>query len=236
MELQNELNRLRNEASLKLPLYHGYLTNHFTIYYHNVISLLSKRKNIINDPLYENHDLIFIGESNVKDGQEVSLPGMKKSFRLKCSEQVNFDSVICFSKVDFTILATRCSERNGKKICLVLIFVQGIYLITGYISPKYRLCLIKFNFQKLFPLIPKNSQLVVIGDFNLNLKDSAKKSVLDSLFQPFSLQSVLPVGMNTTIHGSHLDTIYTNLSSLHANRFTSYYSDHFPIYIQIPIS
>jgi hypothetical protein len=135
-------------------------------------------------------------------------------------------------------------SKHGKEVCKIHVDNSGtghclfirwsasnLNLIMVYKSPKYSTS--QFVEQLRTQLSVSASNLLVFGDFNINLKESEGKKLSD-VFQEFKLTSKLNTHYPTTNGGSHIDCCFSNHEGVEAWIYESYYSYHKPICIVWP--
>lgn len=232
--LKDTFQTLRTERKLKLPRYSNYQNGKFTIYYHNITSLNSEKIiDLTTDPLYSNHDLIIISEANVK------FPSTNKFFPFKAvyvSENTGTDkkpTILCLCKQDIYIIQTYRKIHNYKVLDLIFLRLNNIYVLTGYASPDFPKWLFKSIVAKMTTIMSNTSQFILIGDFNYNNFNSSNQKFLRSLVPQFPLNTSLKLSQFTTENNTQIDIIYTNITNFNAQTYTTFYSYHLPIYIQI---
>ena len=248
--LLEELTRLNSEALLRLPLYECYKSGLFTIFYHNVRTLNGRLNTIVNDPLYSQHNIIIFSESRIVDPSKLQFQEFKlqySSINTSRSKSVT-GGLICASREKTLVIKSKTQVQNKfklpnlkrnknlqKNLELVLLKENGVYILTGYVSPGFELKIFRFLMKKMLAAIPNNAKVVVIGDFNYDYLSENGKKVLERIFanSKFNLKSVLPSEF-TTIYNSQLDIIFTNLEIFNTGIYTTCFSDHYPVYIQMP--
>ena len=80
---------------------------------------------------------------------------------------------------------------------------------------------------------PHNSPVILIGDFNMENTKPHNQQYFESILSPTQLYGALPNNTITTIYNSYIDVIYTNKPMYNACVYTTFYSDHFAVYIQL---
>lgn len=226
------LRRLRTTASLKLPIFDSFQENKFTIYYHNVQTLNTvKLKDIITDPLYNKIDLLILAEANVCNTKSFQFPLLKY---LKVSlSQNNHQNVVCLTKQDMHVNKFCVKKLKYGVIHLALLQCRSVFILTGYVSPGIAKKDLTKAILELTQSLPENNDLILIGDFNWDNLQTIHQMYLQNLIPSYTLTSGLPLNVPTTIYNSQLDIIYTNIKSHNAQVYTSNFSDHYPIYVQV---
>lgn len=116
---------------------------------------------------------------------------------------------------------------------LTLIKLQQVYVITGYATPTTSKHLFQKQVNILADLVPFTSKLIIIGDFNFDNCLANNRQFFQFLIPQRQLRSGFSADSVTTIYGSQLDVIYTDLETSNSQIYTTVLSDHDPIYIQI---
>nr|XP_018902432.1 PREDICTED: uncharacterized protein LOC109033998 [Bemisia tabaci] len=237
-KLLAELNRLRTTASLELPLYSGYKANCYTIYYHNTQTLNSiKQKAIVTDPLFRSLDCIILSEAKIRNERQIHLQPLNTLYYSDKNGTEKKPNILCLTKhyADKRLIVTKTTKvlNYGLMIDLLLLQINNVYILTGYASPKISKHELKIEIRKIAKCITPDCKLILIGDFNFDNLTPANSQFFSTLVPNYTLVSALPVNKITTIYNSQLDIVYTNIPELIANVYTSFYSDHYPIYVQL---
>jgi hypothetical protein len=123
-------------------------------------------------------------------------------------------------------------NNSGTGHCLFVKWsISNLDAIMVYKSPKFPIPLFLEELRN--QLLVSENQLLVFGDFNINLKESEGKK-LSEVFEEYGMTSKLNIRHPTTNGGSHIDCCFSNGPDVEAWLYESYYSYHKPICIVWP--
>jgi hypothetical protein len=116
--------------------------------------------------------------------------------------------------------------------CLIVRFqMLDINIIVAYKSPQYSKSLFIKTMGDTLRTI--DGHVLVLGDFNMDLRKSDGRKVLD-LFNSQQLESKLNVDSFSTDGGTHIDYCFSNVANVKAWFYENYYSYHKAICVIIP--
>lgn len=181
--------------------------------------------------------ILIISEANLKNTSKNLLPPFKFQYSSKGLTADNNPSFLCLSKTPFIKVQRlrKTSDRNRKILDLVLLKINSVYILTGYASPKFPKVEFIHHVRKIATNVPPNNDFILIGDFNHDNLLLQNRNMFENMLPNGSLTSALENDAITTTYGSQLDIIYTNIKFFNAHVYSTHYSDHDPIYLQIPL-
>lgn len=131
-----------------------------------------------------------------------------------------------------------CVSREKNNYMITSGLIIGNYcIITIYKSPKFTFTNFKNNVNKVYEAIEKEniSQIIIIGDFNINILNCTTNLSLPLLkfMQSKNLYLVIHKNSITTDNNTLIDLCFSNNPNIVINIFESMYSDHKPLWFQI---
>lgn len=240
----NKMNRMRNDASLKIFCTEIGEADDVKIVYQNINSLKNKLKFIAVDKWYHQADLIVFAETNSKPEEKLALLNYSICFRSDqhADSRSHSAGIIVYAKDKDSLIIkmNKCVKRTkyvGNKYCyhveLFSLNVNGIDLISGYKSPKTPKMVFEETLEEVMKAISVESKVVLLGDLNLDTfeVDSPIETYLQG---KYNFIRGLPERKSTNFNDKQIDTIFTkNLNKYTSGIYETYFSDHKPIYIGI---
>lgn len=243
----NEMDRLRSQRRLSLVYDNLENTEGLILAYLNIRSLRANLQYITLDKWYSRCDILIFSETCMYIDEEVEILGFRLVYRsdaIKYPEYVKKNiakGIMCFAKSNLELNIVKSftafkSDKNGNyqsHVDLVHIMHNGITFIGGYKSPKASIDDFKDGMAGL--QIVDTVPIIVVGDFNFNLNDSTNAQVrqFQLLMSSMRLKDNLP-NEGTTLLGSRLDVLFTNIDNLKTGIYECYFSDHKPVFSIIP--
>lgn len=240
----NEMQRLREEHQLHLAFNNLENKTGVSICYLNVRSLRSNITHILADKWYSRCDVLIFSETCTYSNEQILIPGFEVFYRSDALAYPAFvkknvaKGVICFAKIGIQIdVKNSCqtfkADAKGNYLShvnLISFLVHDTLILTGYKSPKtvmeqFKTAFSEFNLTSVCPT-------VLLGDFNFNLNDTCSNQVQQfrSMVDALHLKDCLQSKEATTILGSRLDVLFSNIVNLQTGVYECYFSDHKPIF------
>jgi len=213
--------------------FHNLSTTCISVAYQNVRSLNKNVSHILSDAWYLRNNVLCFAETFTVNTDVILIPGFHCFYRSDNYIERKPRGLMCFVKVDESISVVHTEQVNNGNhhIDLILFQLGSTSFITSYKSPKTP---DPVFFATLLNLIDKyceiDRNLVILGDFNINLLNSNLSNVNNDLSYKYSLVSCLPTDCVTTDYGTQIDVILANYSINQCGTYESYFSDHKPIY------
>jgi hypothetical protein len=175
----------------------------------------------------------------------VNVPGYRCIHRTDCSSGRNSEGILIFAKdraesvsdcdldqnVQHTIPSI-VSNFSSNGHCLFVRFqISSNNIIVAYKSPQFSNSLFLNTLEDTLRSIHGN--LIVLGDFNMDLRKSEGRKILQ-LFSSRSLESKLNVQSFSTDGGTHIDYCFSNIANVEAWFYETYYSYHKAICVVLP--
>lgn len=117
------------------------------------------------------------------------------------------------------------TRRGQNGHCLLLSGkIEDAIVVSVYKHPR-------FPNKELFQILEsqlndlQQAKVIVVGDFNIDLKLESNKFLLD-FFQKFNLTCKQDISESTTEYNSLLDVCFSNIESLTVSVYENYYSYH----------
>lgn len=208
----------------------------------DLIYLILNYKSFVLNFFYS--DVLAFVKPHLKSTDNINMPEYWCIHRTDCSAGRNSEGSVIFIK-DHVHQLDNVSERNlehsiptivkHNSSCghfLIIHFrVLDTNMIIAYKSPQYLNSLFIKALDDTLRSIHGN--VVVLGDFNMDLRNSEGKRVLQllnsqQLESKFNAESVLTDG------GTHIDYCFSNVPDVEAWLYETYYSYHKAICVVIP--
>ena len=116
------------------------------------------------------------------------------------------------------------SERVGHLEMTAIELSEDKIVLVGYKSPKLSTTFFLKCLEQIL-LEYGNQNLVVLGDFNLDLNNDIGNSLLN-LLHTHNLHSLLPIGAVTTCAQTQVDIVFSNIDIENAHISDTYFSHH----------
>lgn len=231
-----EIIRLKTKKQICLQVDDFATKEGVKIIYKNVCSIRKKIEHIKSDEFYNVGNVLIFAESLLTDADEVEIPGFEVIYKTKSKDQTL--GLICFKKVSCEICNFYYLIDSDEKshVELITFEIGDVTLITGYKSPKATRVLFEKSFirlKKQAELKNKINKLLVMGDFNFNMLNKNDLLYLENFFSRFGLRSNLAQDVTTTHLNTQIDIVFSNLNSIEADVYETYFSYHKPIYVTL---
>lgn len=171
----------------------------------------------------------------------IKIPNFIEIFRSNNDGNNQLRGIIIFVKTDVEIeILNHIIEIEKVKniyhgpLDLISFKFQNIFIITGYKSPTLSNNIFKDTLRTLLNSTHNNLPRILIGDFNVDLNNVAKSFQFKTFLSQYELQSLLPNKISTTNFETQIDVIFSNIKNYSCGTYESYFSDHKPIFIEIP--
>ena len=226
-----EMRRLRKSAQINIPRHIDYrqMGRNTVACFINIRSMNRHAEDLASDYNYKNSFFTAVAETHLMP--TTKLETLYETHHYMNHNRTGFSDTVPAAKHGISCFATspfeQVTQRNTPTMeCTVakVTYPDNYTFICVY---RYHRTTMKDFLEDLNRTIDEYmaSKLVIVGDMNLNTKVQSvahrlKREVLD----PNNLQQ-LPTGA-TTIHGSTIDHVYTNLRDAMAIVVPTYYSDH----------
>ncbi|XP_069109201.1 uncharacterized protein [Argopecten irradians] len=239
-DVDTEMQRLANNG-LQLcftPLYNVHMEGSFL--FNNVRSLNKHFHDIASDPNSHAADFIGIAESRLcsNDRNDAFQLHGYNMFRndaehsqtrphhglviyLKSSLHVSKYEMYSSVDIEFSFLTFNLSEELVQ--CVVVYKKPACPLSHFYTIMESR----------LVPLIDVNEKLVIMGDFNVDLRKSGRNTFVNFMETKFQCTQV--IDQPTTKMKTQLDLIFTNFPENQTDVLEAYWSDHNMVYCAVNI-
>lgn len=242
-QVENEMKRLKTEIQLNSSLQFLDTTekDNFTILFHNIRSLVKNINNIKKDPNFHTADILIYGETKLcKKTIETDITVQNyrlKRFDWKKSNATAYGlAMYLHDNVTYSNVHSVQSLNNaGTAMEAVVLIVDGmnimpsIQVIGLYVSPKTGIKEIHDFISSIE--LQSDIPVVIVGDFNINLKDDSSKCKFD--LPGHNLKQL--IDRETTEYYSLIDHIYTDLPGeiSTCGVFETYFSDHKPVWMKV---
>ena len=237
-QVKIEMERLKTEALLEIcyvPLY-KVDPHKIKVAFNNTRSLHKHFKDIEFEPNVLSADVIGFAESRLCTRDDNSHFALK-NFKLLRMDETGHDSanrpyhgLALYIKDYFEIQRI---EKFHSDICEFMFVTmysnmkRCFQVVYFYKFPKSTQINLRNDIQHhLIPLVDMHTKLVIIGDFNIDAKDSAS-SFVDFMIKQFKCEQ--HINQSTTDSGSVIDLIFTNCPAS-SDVIEAYWSDHKLVY------
>lgn len=197
-----------------------------TIGYHNIVSYKQYYSHIKKDPWYYRCDVLIFSETLTMKTQTIELKGYNIAFRTDA-----FRGILCFVKADLNFENIQCvCEESGA--CFFSLSINAVTVISGYAHPNCTSKIFQKKFEQIYEkMSQKNENIILLGDFNINIKSNCKKGLKEYL-EKFKMKSLLRTATSTTNNNTQIDIVFANVphNRAEAGVYESYFSDHKPVY------
>ena len=243
-EVANEMNRLRSSRKLE-TIVHNFLFEDrpLSLCFHNCRSLRKHIDDIKNDDNYLAIDVIALCETRLRNVEletdVYTLQGFDKSFNnIEASHSQLSHGIVVYTKIPLhaqfasvNIHGVEVMKGELNQYCNNVRRKTQLFFL--YCSPKIAsMERFKTVFSELFKHVDMSEQVVVMGDFNIDIKKSS--ALPDYMRRTYQLDQI--IDLPTTDSGTCLDQIYTNIGRhiIKVGTMESYFSDHKPIFVTLP--
>jgi hypothetical protein len=190
-------------------------------------------------------DFLALLEPHLKSTDTIDVPGYRCIHRTNCTAGRNSEGALILVKDHTQQLSDNDAEKNVQhstptiiKHCsstghsLVVCFqILDTNMVVAYKSPQYSKSLFIKTMDDTFRSI--EGDVVVIGDFNMDLRKSEGRKILD-LFNAHQLESKVNVDSFSSDGGTHIDYCFSNVANVQAWFYETYYSYHKAICVVMP--
>ena len=115
--------------------------------------------------------------------------------------------------------------------CDILNTNQLIHIVGIYRPPSTSLLMFKEQLYRYINKYDQKSPIVILGDFNMNIQENSHHSFLMEMKSKYNLQQL--VSQPTTLEGTTIDLIFTNIPSLKFEILTNTWSSHHTLTVYI---
>ena len=105
------------------------------------------------------------------------------------------------------------------------------HIIGIYRPPSTSLLMFKEQLYRYINKYDQKSPIVILGDFNMNIQENSHHSFLMEMKSKYNLQQL--VSQPTTLEGTTIDLIFTNIPSLKFEILTNTWSSHHTLTVYI---
>jgi hypothetical protein len=190
-------------------------------------------------------DFLALLEPKLKCTDVIDLPGYRCIHRTNCTAGRNSEGALILVKDLTQQLSDTDPNQNVQhstpsinKHCsltghslIVRFQMLDMNMLVAYKSPQYSKSLFTKTMENTLRSIDGN--VVVIGDFNMDLRKSEGHKILD-LFNYHRLESKLNIESFSTDGGTHIDYCFSNVANIRAWFYETYFSYHKAICIVMP--
>ena len=241
---KNEINRLKRENplqfNLKFPQDFKTVQN-IIVMFHNVRSLNKHLLDISADRAFINADILLFVETWATKNDPLFLDGFVLISTQDCiNNQQHFGNAV-FIKI--SILENNYVHKFYDKHFQEKISVTGLFINDNALIFVYNKITASFNQLHLMiteaRMAIENHQsyknIIIVGDFNINLKDneSAKVKQLMDLMSELKFVHVTPDNHSSTIYNSQIDYCFSLSNIIQAFYYETTFSDHKAIWFQL---
>ncbi len=229
-QVRREIERLRTEANMEFKLQSFDDSDiGVKIVHHNVQSLYSHYLDIAGDQNMMVADILLLTEINTISTDKFAFPGYDHYARIDCMANRRLGyGVGIYSKVPFVIIGSKQMKLSNWHMELLAVDFTDFGIIVAYCSPLCSENDIAENIINLMKNFCRNKPLFIVGDFNVNIMDTKKHQLVDTMYSHgYSLG--IETGLTSTVFGSQLDLLFTNRTVGKTFYTQSFFSDHFPL-------
>jgi hypothetical protein len=190
-------------------------------------------------------DFLALLEPHLKSTDTIDVPGYRCILRTNCTAGRNSEGALILVKDHTQHLSDNDADKDVQhstptiiKHCsstghsLVVRFqILDMNMVVAYKSPQYSKSLFIKTMDDTFRSI--EGDVVVMGDFNMDLRKSEGRKILD-LFNAYQLESKLNLGSFSSDGGTHIDYCFSNVANVQAWFYETYYSYHKAICVVMP--
>jgi exonuclease III len=212
------------------------MNNDMHFAYNNVGSIQTKWSALCNNWNLLNCDIITFAETWLKKSDQ--LP--QNVFSTFSSHQM--DSTIVpghrgmLMYTSNTLTTTNFVNHQHPAAEFMLMTVQGqnsmLNVITVYRPPSTSITAFRYELEKFVSSHVDNGYIIIMGDFNINVKDSQHCNPLSPMLKEMGLQQ--HVTKSTTTMGTTIDLVYTNIANVSVDILPNTWSSHHTIIIHVP--
>jgi hypothetical protein len=183
-------------------------------------------------------DILAFVEPHMLNTDSAELPGYQCVQRRNCRTGRNSEGSLIFSKSQvhvkldtdpsnpnyYRYLQIRTDFSSSGHYVFVHFQVSDVNLIMVYKSPNYSVCVFLRALEEV--LISISGSIIVFGDFNIDLHSPVGRSTLD-FFNRLNLESKLNYRTSSSTDGStFIDFCFSNIPTVEAWFYETYYSYH----------
>ena len=226
---------MRSERMLKFSLEfpeESQGENRFMMF-HNVQSSNKHILDVRSDKTFSCASMISLVETWTKPTDSLEIEGFKIIQRRDCIDKRKPFGQTTYLKnnLKHENIAERCeySEKDHIEYCSIKI--DDICFISVYNSPNSSFDVLKRHLHEVISISKKFCKdIVVVGDFNINLKIKANHKFIEYM-ESFGLTLSNKLNKSSTNAKTQIDYCFTNINSAKSDYFESLTSFHKPIWI-----
>ncbi|CAB3983616.1 ATP-dependent DNA helicase PIF1 [Paramuricea clavata] len=238
-----EMQLLRNEYKLDLCFTPLYMLNRsdLKICYLNARSLHKHIQDVRKDINYSSADILIFAETRFcsQDPDEMYEIEGYRLFRNDDTSDSNrpYHGTAIYSKLPMLNGYPRARNGNGIEFTIIkTVQCPDLIIIGIYRSPRVAVSSLLTTLRACILEENPSSQVIIIGDFNINwLNELERRSLYSLMINELSLEQL--ISTYTTDNRTLIDHLYTNLNKgeVHAGILETYFSDHKAIWASVKV-